>query len=402
LATPSATPEAQAGAAVPEEELAAWLRFALSPVSPKLQRSLLAAFGLPEQVFAQSRTNIASVVGADAANALLAGSNPAALETALAWAGETGNHILTLADTAYPRPLLEIADPPLVLYVKGDPALLGLPALAIVGSRTASTQGEANAEAFAHSLNAAGLTIVSGLALGIDTAAHRGALVAEGGRTVAVVGTGLDRIYPARNADLAREIAARGAIISEFPLGTPPLPHNFPRRNRLIAGLALGVLVVEAALNSGSLITARAAAEAGREVFAIPGSIHSPLTRGCHLLIRQGAKLVESAEDVFEELRARLGNELPPRPGRAKNPRSRRTSGESRPEYGRMPANLAPEAVHVLEALGDAGRDIDSLALATGIAVEALHVHLLALELEGIVARQSGGGFLRLHRPGRS
>ncbi|MDR0633636.1 MAG: DNA-processing protein DprA [Azoarcus sp.] len=384
-------------------ELAAWLRFALSPVSPARQRKLLAVFGLPGHVFAQSRANLADVVGADAADALLAGADPGALDAALAWAGEPGNHLLTLADDGYPRALLEIADPPPVLYVKGDPALLGLPALAMVGARTASAQGEANAEAFARSLGAAGLVIVSGLALGIDAAAHRGAFAAEGGRTVAVVGTGLDRIYPARNAGLAREIAARGALVSEFPLGTPPLPRNFPRRNRLIAGLSLGVLVVEAAPNSGSLITARLAAEAGREVFAIPGSIHSPLARGCHRLIRQGAKLVETAEDVLEELRGRLDGELLPQPARTGRPSSRRAPAEGRtPRSGMpaVPANLAPEAVRILDALGDDGRDIDSLALAVGLGVETLQAHLLTLELAGVVVRRPGGGFLRLHTPG--
>ncbi|MDR1228888.1 MAG: DNA-processing protein DprA [Azoarcus sp.] len=370
----------------------------MTPVSPARQRKLLAAFGLPGGVFAQSRADLASVAGAGAADALLAGPDPAAVDAALAWAGEAGNGILTLADAAYPQGLLEIADPPPVLYVKGDPALLGRPALAMVGSRTASAQGEMDAEAFARSLGEAGLVIVSGLALGIDAAAHRGALAAEGGGTVAVIGTGMDRIYPARNAGLAREIAVRGAIVSEFPLGTSPLRHNFPRRNRLIAGLSLGVLVVEATLDSGSLITARLAAEAGREVFAIPGSIHSPLARGCHRLIRQGAKLVETAEDVFEELRGRLGDELPPRLTRAGSP------GHPEPRAPRAgmpfaPAHLVPEAVRVLEALGGEARDIDSLALATGLGVEALYAHLLTLELEGIVARRPGGGFLRLHMP---
>jgi DNA processing protein len=198
-----------------------------------------------------------------------------------------------------------------LLYVKGDPALLSAPGIALVGARSATAAGEANAEAFAAQSRRAGLVVVSGLALGIDAAAHRGALAAgsggSGAGTVAVIGTGIDRIYPARNAALAREIAASGAIVSEFPLGTPPLQHNFPRRNRLIAGLSEGVLVVEAALGSGSLITARLATETGREVFAIPGSIHSPLARGCHRLIRDGAKLVETAEDVIEELRGRLG-----------------------------------------------------------------------------------------------
>jgi DNA processing protein len=368
---------------------------------------LLAAFGLPGNAFVQPRSALVSVVDHEAADTLLKGPDAVAVDAALAWATEPSNHVLTLVDAAYPQTLLEISDPPLVLYVKGDPALLQRPALAMVGARSASAQGEANAEAFANALSAAGLVIVSGLALGIDAAAHRGALAATGGAgTVAVIGTGIDRIYPARNAALARDIAAHGAIVSEFPLGTPPVPQNFPRRNRLIAGLSLGVLVVEATLNSGSLITARLATEAGREVFAIPGSIHSPLVRGCHRLIREGAKLVETAEDVFEELRSRLNGELPPRP--AKKPSSSRASRRAppprTPEFASplpfSPApDASPEAVRVLEAIGNDVRDIDTLALATGLTVEMLHTQLLTLELEGIVVRQAGGGFLRLHTP---
>ena len=350
-------------------------------------------FGLPGNIFAQSRSHLVSVAGHEVADALLKEPDPAALEAALAWAGEDGNHILTLADAAYPQSLLEIADPPPVLYVKGDPALLARPALAMVGSRAPTVQGEANAKAFAGSLGAAGLVIISGLAQGIDAAAHQGALAVQGGSTIAVIGTGIDRVYPARNAALAREIAAKGVILSEFPLGTPPARWNFPRRNRLIAGLSLGVLVVEATPESGSLITARLAAEAGREVFAIPGSIHSPQARGCHRLIREGAKLVETAEDVFEELRGRIGGELP----RRAPPRPRQPPAPSQPLPVSMPAHLAPEAIHVLESLGSEARDIDTLALATGLAVEALHAHLLVLELEGLAVRQAGGGFLRLY-----
>jgi len=376
--------------------LADWLRFALAPVGPARQRSLLAAFGLPGNIFAQPRSHLASVVGHEAADAILREPDPAALEAALAWAGENGNHVLTLADAAYPQSLLEIADPPPVLYAKGDPALLARPALAMVGSRAPTAQGEANAKAFAGSLSAAGLVITSGLAQGIDAAAHQGALVVEGSATIAVIGTGIDRVYPARNAALAREIADKGLILSEFPLGTPPARWNFPRRNRLIAGLSLGVLVVEATLESGSLITARLAAEAGREVFAIPGSIHSPQARGCHRLIREGAKLVETAEDVLEELRGHIGNGQP-RHATAPRRASPRPPAPATCPPAAVPAHLAPEAVHVLEALGCEACDIDTLALTTGLAVEALQAHLLTLELEGLVSRQTGGGFLRLH-----
>ena len=400
FAIPDENPAPLRGRQAVAADLADWLRFALTPVGPARQHSLLAAFGLPGNIFAQSRSRLASVAGHEAADALLREPDPAALETALAWADEAGNHVLTLADAAYPQSLLEIADPPPVLYVKGDPALLARPALAMVGSRAPTAQGEANARAFADSLGAAGLVIVSGLAQGIDTAAHRGALAVEEGGTIAVIGTGIDRVYPARNAALAREIADRGVILSEFPLGTPPTRWNFPRRNRLIAGLSLGVLVVEATLESGSLITARLAAEAGREVFAIPGSIHSPQSRGCHRLIREGAKLVETAEDVFEELRSRIDGDLPRRAAASRHASSRprqSTPAASRTLPVAVPAHLAPEAIHVLEALGGEARDIDTLALATGFAVEALHTHLLTLELEGLVARQTGGGFLRLH-----
>ena len=378
--------------------LADWLRFALTPVSPARQRSLLAAFGLPGNIFAQSRSHLASIAGHEAADALLKGPDPAALETALAWANEEGNHLLTLADASYPQSLLEITDPPPVLYVKGNPALFTRPSLAMVGSRTPTAQGEANAKAFAESLSAAGLTIVSGLAQGIDAAAHRGALAVEDGATIAIIGTGIDRIYPANNATLAREIAARGTILSEFPLGTPPARWNFPRRNRLIAGLSLGVLVVEATPESGSLITARLAAETGREVFAIPGSIHTPQARGCHRLIREGAKLVETAEDVFEELRGRINGNLPRHAvaARRASPRLRQPPPAA-PMPVDVPVHLAPEAVHVLEALSSEPRDIDTLSLTTGLAVEVLHAHLLTLELEGLATRQTGGGFLRLY-----
>jgi DNA processing protein len=361
-------------------------------------------------VFAQSHANITRVVSTDVARALLSGPQAGAVETALAWAAEPGNHILTLADAAYPPALLEIADPPLALYVKGDPARLQRPALAMVGARAASPQGEANASAFARALSEAGFSIVSGLALGIDAAAHRGALEASGGCTIAVIGTGADRIYPAANATLARAIVAQGVIVSEFPLGTPPKRENFPRRNRLIAGLAQGVLVVEAAIGSGSLITARLALESGREVFAIPGSIHAPLARGCHRLIREGAKLVETAEDVFEELRGRLGSMLPARPSSSPPPATRSRPSSSRLSSSRPPpappaapppaASLpppSPEAARVLTALGDEMRDIDTLALASGLTVDVLQSVLLALELDGGIVRLPGGRFQRLH-----
>ena len=386
----------------PADDLADWLRLASVPgVGTQGQRALLAAFGLPGHIFADGRGALAAVVGGAAADAVLAAPARADIEPTLAWAGEAGNHILTLADAAYPRQLFDIADPPVLLYVKGEPALLSRPGIALVGARSATAAGEANAEAFARALAEQGLVVVIGLALGIDAAAHRGAIAAggAGAGTVAVIGTGIDRIYPARNAALAREIAVSGAIVSEFPLGTPPLQHNFPRRNRIIAGLSQGVLVVEAALNSGSLITARLATESGREVFAIPGSIHSPLARGCHRLIRDGAKLVETAEDVIEELRGRLGW---PAPAPAPKGR-RRQGGKAAASHADTPAQplqqtvpgLDDEAARVLQIIGHDPVDIDTLAGRCGLTVDALYAILLPLELDGHLARLPGGRLQR-------
>jgi DNA processing protein len=390
------------------DELAHWLRLASIPgLGASRQRDLLAAFGLPQHVFGAGRSALAAVVGRELADALLAAPDTEAIERGLAWAQAPGNHILTLADEAYPRSLLDIADPPALLYVKGQPALLQRNGIALVGARSATAQGMANAEAFARALAEQGFAVVSGLALGIDAAAHRGALAAgpEGGGTVAVIGTGIDRIYPARNAELAREIATDGAVVSEFPLGTPPLQHNFPRRNRLIAGLAQGVLVVEAAVNSGSLITARLATESGREVYAIPGSIHSPLSRGCHRLIREGAKLVETAEDIFEELRGRLGLPAPARSAATGTAhggkrRARSTSKSTRPtppaEHAQQALELDAEAARVLALVGHDPVDIDTLAGQAGLTVDALYAILLPLELDGLLAKRPGGRFQRI------
>ena len=383
----------------PADDLADWLLLACIPgVGTQGQRALLAAFGLPGHIFAAGRGALAAVVGGQAADAVLAVPAHEDIERTLAWASEAGNRVLTLADADYPRQLFDIADPPVLLYVKGEPALLSRPGIALVGARSATAAGEANAEAFARTLAQQGLVVVSGLALGIDAAAHRGALAAgsTGAGTVAVIGTGIDRIYPARNAALAREIAAAGAVVSEFPLGTPPLQHNFPRRNRLIAGLAEGVLVVEAALGSGSLITARLATETGREVFAIPGSIHSPLSRGCHRLIRDGAKLVETAEDVVEELRGRLGWPAPV----AASVKDRRSRGAV-PAVPAAPPRQAAialdgERTRVLEAIGHDPVDLDTIAARCGLTVDALYAILLPLELEGRLAKLPGGRFQRI------
>lgn len=287
-------------------ERAAWLRLVLTPgLGPRTARHLLAAFGLPDAIFAAGRTALQGVVPEALASVLIqpqSESIATAIAAAEQWLATGERHALvTLADADYPAALLTIDDPPPLLFAVGRLELLAQDAIAIVGSRNATRQGAANAEAFAAALVRAGYAIVSGLALGIDAAAHHGALEA-GGATIAVVGTGIDVIYPARHRALTQRIRDHGLVLSEFPLGIPAITHNFPRRNRVLAGLARGVLVVEAALRSGSLITARLAAESGREVFAVPGSIHSPLSKGCHRLIRDGAKLVESAQDILDEL----------------------------------------------------------------------------------------------------
>jgi DNA processing protein len=358
-------------------DAASWLRLTLIPgIGGETQRKLLAAFGLPEAIFAASRSTLRGVVGDKAADLLLETDNRATVDAALSWIALPGQHLLTLADNDYPRALLDIPDPPSVLYVRGNLELLALPGLAIVGSRNATPQGESNARAFAGALAAEGLCIVSGLALGIDAAAHRGALAA-GGATIAVIGTGADRLYPARNQALAAEIAEKGAIISEFPLGTPAAAANFPRRNRLISGLSRGVLVVEAAVESGSLITARMAGEQGREVFAIPGSIHSPQSRGCHRLIRQGAKLVETANDVMEEFGPRV-------------------SAETRPGVTDIPDEMDRDTAKTLACAGFDPVTIDELVIRSSLTAEALSVILLRLELDGRVSSLPGGRYQRL------
>lgn len=348
---------------------AAWLRLTLIPgIGSETQRKLLAAFGLPEAIFAASPSTLRGVIG-NKADLLLDFPLGDAVERHLDWAGQANQHILTLADPGYPRQLLNIADPPTLLFVRGDPSLLQRPALGIVGSRNATPQGLRNATQFSATLAENGLCIVSGLALGIDTAAHRGALGAAGA-TIAVIGTGADRVYPARNRDLALSIAERGAIVSEFPLGTPPIAANFPRRNRIIAGLSLGVLVVEAAVESGSLITARQAGEQGREVFAIPGSIHAPQSRGCHRLIREGAKLVETANDILEEL-------------------------DTSPAASPLP--LADESEPALLALiGHDPCGFDELIERSGMPADALHGELLALELAGRIGILPGNRYQRI------
>ena len=291
-----------------------WLRLEQTPgLGAVAAQRLLRACGLPEKIFASNFEQLARLVPTPTAMALLQPPSGALLDLAKrteAWCAAGAHHVVTLADLAYPRNLLHIPDPPLLLYVQGRLDLLETPALGVVGSRHATQQGKRDASHFAHSLSQAGLTIVSGLATGIDTAAHEGALAASGA-TIAVIGNGADLVYPASNKRLSQTIAERACIVSQFVLGTPALAGNFPRRNRLISGLSLGVLVIEAAAQSGSLITARMALEQGRDVFAIPGSIHAPLSKGCHQLIKQGAKLVETAADILLELSLPSADKLP-------------------------------------------------------------------------------------------
>ena len=363
----------------PDPGLAAWLRLSLTPgIGPAALRGMLSKYGLPESVLARSRAELSQFVAPSVVESLQSPSLDRAVERALDWVQGEGCAVVTLADDAYPRPLLEISDPPPLLYLRGRTELLRWPAMAIVGSRNATAQGESNAAAFARALSDAGFTIASGLALGIDAAAHRGGL-SGASATIAVLGTGIDVVYPRSNAELAARIAAEGLLISEFPLGTPAAQHHFPRRNRLISGLSRGCLVVEAALPSGSLITARTAADQGREVFAIPGSIHSPLSKGCHALIKSGAKLVESAEDVLAELSG-----MPSTGG----------SREARKAPRSAPAARADEAL--LVHMGHDPVDIDALCQRAGLSAEQVSAELLRLELDGRVSALAGGLYQRL------
>jgi DNA processing protein len=363
---------------IERDELAAWLRLLETPeVGRESARKLLAAFGSPQAAIAAPVAARREVVGLRAAEAL---NEPhaefdALLTATAAWLGAADvapRQVITLGDADYPAALLETADPPVLLYAQGNVSLLSRPSLAVVGSRNPTPQGLDSARAFATAVSQSGVAIVSGLALGIDGAAHEGGLGGPGS-TVAVVGTGLDRVYPRSHLDLAHRIAQRGLLLSEYPLGMPPLANNFPLRNRIIAGLARGTLVVEAALQSGSLITARLAVEAGRDVFAIPGSIHAPQSRGCHALIKQGAKLVETAQEILDELR--LGTPLP--------------------RVDTAPAANAEEDA-LLAALGFDPVTLDALVARTGWSASALNIRLLELELDGRVARLPGQLFQRL------
>ncbi|MFZ2737286.1 MAG: DNA-processing protein DprA [Burkholderiaceae bacterium] len=383
------------------EELSAWLRLVLTPgVGNDTARQLLSTFGLPQTVFEQSSTALSQV--ATPAQVFSLRGEPAELaqqlETTWRWLhdaapGDAPRRVVVLGDPLYPESLLSIEDPPLMLYLLGR--IQALPnhlsrSVAIVGSRNPTPQGAANARHFAKALQQAGITVVSGLALGIDGAAHEGALDAASSdesrlTTIAVVGTGLDRVYPKDHKTLAHRIAQSGLIVSEYLLGTPPLAANFPRRNRLIAGLSCATLVVEAALKSGSLITARLAAEQGKEVFAIPGSIHSTQSHGCHALIKQGAKLVEVAQDILEELSSTIARQYPLDPQPIDQPTT-------------APHPLTSADKDLLKSLGFDPVGLDVLMARTGLDPASLQAQLMALELQGQVARLPGALFQRQSR----
>lgn len=372
------------------DELGAWLRLTETPgIGRESVRRLLAAFGSPQGALDAGAAGWREVVGSVAANALQTEPETfaAQLASTLAWldADPAHRHVLTYGDAAYPASLLNTADPPPMLYAQGDLALLSATSLAIVGSRNATPQGEENARAFAAHLSGQGVTIVSGMALGIDGAAHEGALTGRGS-TIAVVGTGLDLVYPKRHKALAHRISAHGLLLSEFALGTPSIDTNFPRRNRIIAGLSLGTLVVEAAVRSGSLITARMALECGRDVFAIPGSIHSPQSRGCHRLIKEGAKLVESADDILHELRL---------PGPPPAAATAAEEAEAEVDADGEPVEHLTDEQKLLAAMGHDPVTLDALGARTGWPSDKLSAMLLALELGGELARLPGALFQR-------
>jgi len=358
----------------------AWATLAHKALPQRAVVELLREFGSPDAVLGASRTQLLRIVAPEVAQRTLAPVAPDALELTSRWLDDADHHLIAWDDADYPRSLLELGHAPPALFHIGRRDLLARPALAIVGSRHATAQGRDTAREFAHALAGAGLTIVSGLAVGIDAAAHEGALDTDAS-TLALVGTGLDRVYPARNRDLAMRIAQRGALVSEYLPGTPPRKEHFPQRNRLISGLAVGVLVVEATLSSGSLITARLAGEQGRDVFAIPGSIHSPFAKGCHKLIREGAKLVETAADILDELD----------PQRAKT----KAAGPVAPDAPQ--ADMRP----VLAAMGYDPVSVDALVARTRAAPQAITAELVTLELAGEIAPLPGGLWQRLHR-GRS
>jgi DNA processing protein len=371
-----------------DERLRAWILLAQKPgVGPRTLGELLERFGDPSRILAADAGALAAAGVRSSVIRGLMGRDETAVETTLRWAEQDGAYILTWDDPRYPHLLRELPDAPCVLYVRGNPAVLSDPQIAIVGTRNPTPGGRETTLAFARQLTASGLTVTSGLALGVDGAAHEGAL--QAGHTVAVLGTGADRVYPAMHRDLARRIAAQGALVTELPPGSPPRGSNFPRRNRIISGLSLGTLVTEATLGSGSLITARYATEQGREVFAVPGSIHNPMARGCHALIRNGAKLVETAQDIVEELAPQLRSLLTD-PGSAPA-----GAGEGAIAGRRLDADYQ----QLLDAMGHDPVSTDELIRRVGLSAHAVASMLLLLELEGYVSSHPGGRYCRTEGP---
>jgi len=355
-------------------DVVSWLRVCLVPgVPPRTLRKLLVACGTPQSLLAEDPARVAAIAGPGIAVAFARGCEASLLEATLRWLEAPGHDVVALGDARYPPRLLQIEDPPPLLYVAGHAERLAQEAFAIVGSRNATAQGREDAEAFAEALSRAGLAIVSGLAMGIDAAAHRGGLRGPGS-SVAVMGTGPEACYPADHGRLAAALERDGCLVSEFPVGTPPRPGNFPRRNRLITGMSLGVLVVEAGLPSGSLTTARHALEQGRDVFAMPGSIHSPLSKGCHWLIKEGAKLAECALDVLEELRWERGAQA-------------------------VEAAAPDDRDGLLNAMGRDPVSLDQLAKRSGLGAASVAARISALELEGRVAALPGALFQRIGGP---
>ncbi len=329
----------------------------------------------PENIFSLSHASLSKLGLKNSIIDAIKAPDWEIIESDLAWLKKDGNHAITLHDNLYPELLKQIDDPPPVLFVRGNPSILSSPQIAIVGSRNPSALGQQTAIDFALNLARQGLTITSGLALGIDAASHQGALQADG-LTIAVAGTGLDRIYPARNKDLANRILEQGAIVSELPPGTPAKTHHFPRRNRIISGMSMGLLVVEAARQSGSLITARLALESNREVFAIPGSIHNPLARGCNALIKEGAKLVENLQDIFDELNF-----------------YNQTLEEKTPENEKTTLDLKQQ--NLLNLIMFSPTSVDWLVKESGLSVEVISSTLLLLELQGYI-ENAPGGYMRV------
>ncbi|HQU62587.1 MAG: DNA-protecting protein DprA [Burkholderiales bacterium] len=378
--------------AIDDTNIESWLELCLvKGVGDESIRRLLVAFGSPAAILSASEMALERIVRKSIGKHIKRGAEPARISAALNWLKDPANSIVTLAESDYPAQLLNIQDPPPLLYFKGNRDLLAKPALAIVGSRNATPQGLSNAEAFAESASNAGFCIISGMALGIDAAAHAGGLRGSAA-SMAVVGTGLDIVYPAKNHQLAHKLAKNGALISELPLGTPAIGRNFPRRNRIISGMSQGCLVVEAALRSGSLITAKQALEQGREVMAIPGSIHSPLSKGCHLLIKEGAKLVENIQDILDELNYPASHRR-----QKKNDIRENIAGETMQAQIQQFSAVFPsdEGERLLECLGHDVIDIDTLCVRSGLTVESVSAMLLTLELNGYVSCLPGNCYQR-------